>query len=342
MIKVVVAEDSAVQRDLLFHLLTRDPDLDVVAVARDGVEAIELVRLHRPDVVVMDVHMPRMGGYEATRAIMAELPLPIVMVSACGQPDEVRMSFDALQAGALALIAKPSGPDLPDHAPSADRLRTTVRLMANVDVVTRRRSVAPSAAVAPPASHRRRRIELVAIGASTGGPSVIAEILSGLPSELSVSVLIVQHMAPGFADGFVQWLGTKTSLAVSLASAGDPILPGRLYLAPDGRQMGVTRDRRIELRPGPPRGGFCPSVTDLFESVADIYGRAAMGVVLTGMGRDGADGLLRLRQAGGVTVAQDAASCVVFGMPREAIAIGAIDSVLRPDQIAAAIGSMAI
>jgi two-component system chemotaxis response regulator CheB len=213
--------------------------------------------------------------------------------------------------------------------------------MAEVKVVTRWRAAAPPVVGSALKPQPGRRVQLVAIGASTGGPRVIAEILAGLAPGLTASVLIVQHMAPGFSDGFAQWLGARTGLPAGLAQPDAPLVPGRLYLAPDELQMGVTRDGRIALRPAPARGGFCPSASELFESVAAAYGRSAMGIVLTGMGRDGADGLLQLRRAGGVTIAQDAESCVVFGMPKEAIALGAVDSVLRPDQIAAAIRSMA-
>jgi len=338
-IRVVVAEDSPTTREYLVHLLDADPALDVVGQARDGQEAVELVEALRPDAVVMDVEMPRMDGYEATRQIMERAPIPIVMVSAHSSQLEER-AFEALSAGALVLLNKPAGPGDPGYAATALQLVATVKLMAEVKVVRRWRKLdadpQPAASrIGPP-----RKMRAVAIGASAGGPPTVAEILSDLPAELSCPVLLVQHIAPGFAAGLVEWLGRATSLAVKLAEPDEPARPGTVYVAPDGVHMGIADGGQIRLTTEGELDGFRPSASHLLRSAAGSCGPAAIGVLLTGMGRDGAAGLLELRKAGGVTIAQDKESSVVFGMPMEAIRLGAAEHVLPPKKISEAIRSL--
>jgi len=341
MIRVLVADDSATVREYLAYVLGDDPALEVVGTARDGQEAVEQVERLKPDIVVMDVHMPRMNGFEATRQIMERTPTPIVIVSASISREEVALTFEALKAGALTVVDKPGGPDHPKHAESARRLVETVRLMAEVKVVRRwprRERLAPPPM---PSLTPERKIRLIAIGASTGGPQTVAEILGRLPGDLAVPILIVQHIAPGFTEGLAEWLGQGGSLAVKLAEAGESARPATVYVAPDGSQMGITRDGRIRLTSEAAGDGVCPSASYLFQSVADAYGRSAIGVLLTGMGRDGAAGLRRLREAGGTTIAQDEETSVIFGMPGEAIRLGAAEYVLSPRQIAAMLGTLA-
>jgi two-component system chemotaxis response regulator CheB len=345
MIRVLVVEDSAVTREYLVYLLHHDPALQVVGVARDGLEAVEQAERLKPDVILMDVYMPRMNGYEATRQIMARVPTPIVMVSASLLGDEVAMTFEALKAGALTVVQKPSGLDHPDQAESVRRLVQTVKLMAEVKVVRRWlrtrdwgsgvRDQGELAVPQPP-----QKIRLIAIGASTGGPQVIAEILARLPDDLAAPILVVQHIAPGFTQGLADWLGQGTRLAVKLAEVGEAVRNGTVYVAPEGSQMGITRDGRIRLTKDSGGDSFCPSASYSFQSVAEAYGRSAVGILLTGMGRDGAEGLRRLREAGAVTIVQDEESSVVFGMPGEAIRLGAAQYVLSPQQIPGAIRSL--
>lgn len=341
MIRVLIAEDSAVTREYLVYLLGEDPALQVVGTARDGVEAIEQAERLRPDLIVMDVHMPRVNGLEATRRIMERAPTPIVIVSASISRQEVAMTFEALDAGALTLLDKPGGPDHPNGVESARRLVETVKLMAEVKVVRRWPKREHRTPPAPPPTRPERAVRVVAIGASTGGPQVLAEILKHLPPGLGAPILIVQHIAPGFAPGLAEWLGQAGRLAVKLAEPAESFRSGTVYIAPDGVQMGTTRDGRIRLAREPAEDGFCPSVSYLFQSIAEVYGRSALGILLTGMGRDGAAGLRRLRDAGGVTVAQDQDTSIVFGMPGEAIRLGAAEYVLSPRQIAALIGALA-
>lgn len=332
MIRVLVAEDSAVTREFLVALLRGAPGFEVVGAARDGAEALEEAERLRPDVVVMDVHMPRMDGLEATRRIMASVPTPIVLVSATTL-DEAALGFDALKAGAVAVSGKPAGPGHPDHDASARAFLETVRLMSEVKVVRRWPPREPRVAAGVPAAPERK-VRLVALGASTGGPAALAQILGELPPDLEAPLVIVQHITPGFVSGLAEWLAKETRLRVKLAEPDEPVRSGAAYVAPDGVHMGIRPDGRIHLTPGPGGDGLCPSASYLFESVAEAYGRWAMGVLLTGMGRDGAAGLRRLRQAGGVTVAQDEATSVVFGMPAEAIRLEAAAYVLPPDGIA--------
>ncbi len=340
MIRVLVADDSATVREHLAYLLGEDPVIEVIGVARDGLEAVEQAQRLRPDVVVMDVHMPRMSGYEATRQIMECVPTPIVMVSASAIGDEATAAFEALKAGAVTVIDKPGGSDHPAQAENARRLVETVKLMAEVKVIRRWPRRERQAPPSLPLAGSGRKINLIAIGCSTGGPQVVADILARLPRDLAAPVLIVQHIAPGFTAGLAEWLAGGTELAVKLAEPGEAVRRGTVYLAPHGSQMGITKDGRIRLTRETADGGFCPSASYLFQSAAEAYGRSVIGILLTGMGRDGAAGLKRLREAGGVTIAQNEETSVIFGMPGEAIRLGAAKHVLSPSQIVGAIRAL--
>ncbi len=338
MIRVLVAEDSAVTRELLVALLRAAPGFEVVGAAQDGLEAVEQAGRLRPDVILMDIHMPRLDGLAATRRIMAQFPSPIVLVSAGFSRDDATLSFEAIRAGALTVLGKPAGPGHPDHARSTRELLETVRLMSEVKVVQRWPRREPPAAMLP---RPARTVRLVAIGASTGGPAVLAELLAELDGGSGPPILVVQHITPGFTAGLVEWLSGETHFRVKLAEPGESVRSGSVYVAPDARQMGVGPDGRIRLEPGVPADAFCPSASYLFESVAQSHGSSAMGVLLTGMGKDGVTGLQRLRSAGGVTVAQDEATSVVFGMPGEAVRVGAAQYVLPPRAIARMVRSLA-
>lgn len=345
-IRTLVVEDSAVTRELLVYLLDEDPDIEVVGSAPDGEVAVRLAETLRPDLIVMDVHLPRLSGSQAARQVMERFPTPIVMVTASSSLVESRSAFEALRAGALTLIDKPGSPDDPMHSETASRLLETVKLMAEVKVVRRwpkreRSTAAPAPSVksAPPLEPART-IGVVAIGASTGGPPVLAEILGGLPGDLGCPILVVQHIAADFALGFADWLGGNTRLAVKLAVPNEPARPGTVYVGADGSQLGIARTGLIQMTQEAKVDGFSPSASALFRSVAESYGRAAIGVLLTGMGRDGAAGLLELRRAGGLTIAQDEESSAVFGMPGEAVRLRAAQHVLPPAEISTMIRTL--
>ncbi len=338
MIRVLVVDDSPVARRLLDYILSTDPNMRVVGFACDGEEAVEQTRRVKPDVITMDIRMPRADGFEATRKIMEIRPTPVVIVSASWNSDDVRSTCRVMEAGAVAAVCKPPGLGHPDYERLADELIQTVRLMSEVKVVTRRR---------PKVGHRRqrppvvagsdgvpRRIEAAAIGVSTGGPPVLQTILSALPRDFPIPILVVQHIARGFLVGMLEWLDKATPLTLRVASDGEPVKAGCVYFAPDGAHMGVNGSRRIALVDEPPEHGVRPSVSFLFRSVADAFGPRAVGVLLTGMGKDGAQELKRLRDLGAVTVAQDEESSVVFGMPGEAVKLGAAAHVLPPSEIA--------
>lgn len=344
MIKVLIVEDSPVVREFLIYILSSDPEVEVAGTAHNGEEAVEAVERVKPDVVTMDIHMPKLDGFDATRKIMELNPRPIVIVSGSSTVEEVSMTFRALEAGALAIVPRPKGLGHPEHEETAKELVRTVKLMSEVKVVRRwpRPKAGGAVASAPQARTAKAPVEVrvVAIGASTGGPLVLQTILSGLRKDFPAPLLIVQHMAPGFAGGFVEWLAQSTNFPVHIAGQGELMLPGHTYVAPDGFQMGVRSEGRIVLDKDEAENGLRPSVSYLFRSVAEIYGAHAVGVLLTGMGRDGAEELKRLKERNAVTIVQDKESCVVSGMPGEAIKLEAETYVLTPENIAAALQSL--
>lgn len=330
-IRVLVVEDSPTLRELLVHILGSDPRLAVAGTAEDGEAGVEAARCLKPDVITMDFHMPRMGGVEAVRRIMETAPVPIVVVSGSASRHEVHATFRMLDAGALVMIAKPAATD--DEA--ARKLLETVRLMAEVKVVRRwPRRESPSVA-APSAAGVPAR--LVALGASTGGPQVLQAILATLPRDFPAPVVIVQHISPGFSEGFAEWLTQTSGIPVRLARHGALLAGGQAWLAPEGHHMLVTPEGRISLSPDPPLNGHRPSVSRLFASVAEAYGPGAVGVLLTGMGRDGAAELRLMRDRGALTIVQTPETAVVPGMPGEAIRLGAAVQVLAPEQIGGAL-----
>lgn len=339
-ISVLIADDSPVAREFLTHVLQEDPAIKVVGTVRHGQEALEWMARRKPDVVLMDIHMPVMNGLEATRRIMSTCPVPVIIVSATWDRENVARTFQAMEAGAVAAMEKPAGLKNPATPGLVAELVRTVKLMAGMPLV-RRWSIAspparPSVPIPPPATlpPETSAIRLVAVGASTGGPPALQAFLAALPPHWPVPLLIVQHISPGFLPGMAEWLEKTTGVAVRIPRQGDPLLPAHAYLAPDGCHMGVRRDATILLSTAPEENSLRPSVSFLFRSVAREFGRRVAAVLLTGMGRDGAEELLAIRQAGGITFAQDKESSVVHGMPGEAIALGAACHVKPPAEIA--------
>jgi two-component system, chemotaxis family, protein-glutamate methylesterase/glutaminase len=342
-VDVLVVDDSPSMRLMLNHVLGLDARIRVVATVNDGQAAIEYLEASnpRPDVVLMDIHMPRIDGFETTRHIMETNPLPIVICTATADPQELQIAFRSMEAGAVACVEKPLGYDDPRFDSAALNLQQTVRLMSEVKVVRRWPKPrlagvrAPVALASPPGRSGTPRI--VGIGASTGGPPILQSILSSLPRDFPAPLLIVQHIARGFLPGMVEWLNQTTGLHVHVAAHGAVATAGHVYIAPDDFHLGVNGAGRLLLTREAPDGGLRPAVSHLFRSLAEHIGCNAVGVLLTGMGRDGADDLKRLRDCGALTIAQDRETSVVHGMPGAAIEIAAATHVLPADRIAGAL-----
>lgn len=346
MIRVLVVEDSAVVRTFLLHILGSNPEIEIAGTAENGEDAVEAVARLKPDVITMDVHMPRLNGFDATRRIMETRPTPIVIVSGSPDVNETAKAFRALEAGALAVLPRPAGIGHAGQESGAADLVQTVKLMAEVKVVRRWARPKPEDVVPADSLPPERRVPgagvaVVAVGASTGGPAALQCILSALPKSLPVPILVVQHIAPGFTEGFVEWLGHTSNLPVHVPAQGHYILPGHVYVAPEGLHMEVAMGGQIRLTQKEFENGLRPSVSYLFRSVARVYGGCAVGILLTGMGKDGAEELKQMRKWGAITIAQDRESSVVYGMPGEAMRLGAARYVLCPDQISAMLESLA-
>jgi two-component system, chemotaxis family, protein-glutamate methylesterase/glutaminase len=325
-IRILVADDSLTMRNALMALLAQEQDLRVIGEARDGVEAVEKARALRPDVITMDVNMPRLDGLGATAAIMAESPARVLMVCAVSEDRQLDLSFRAMAAGALEVISKP-GPAQDELHKFGRRVAEAVRLMAEVPVVRRIRG-----GHGPSLRAGSGGVGAIGLVASTGGPPALSVVLRGLPADLSAPVLIAQHIAAGFTAGLTRWLSEVAVLKVHVAREGDAAQPGHVYLAPDGCDLELDEAGRV--RTPKSSGLHCPSGNRLLHSLADALGPRAVGVVMTGMGDDGAQGLLEIRRAGGAAFAQDEASSVVFGMPGAARACSAAETMLPLEDIA--------
>jgi two-component system chemotaxis response regulator CheB len=343
-IRVLVAEDSLTVRRRLVEVLSDDPELRVVGEAADGRQAIELCQRLRPDVVTLDMMMPVMTGVAAAEYIMAYCPTPILVVSASTNRGELFRTYDALAAGAIDVLDKPRG-DEPDGTWEA-RLRGTVKLVSRIKVITHPKAklIAASAASAASAAAyaagaRPAAARLVAIGGSTGCPAAIVEILRTLPRDFPSPILLVIHINEPFGAAFAEWLDGQSALRVRYPRDGEPLgegLRGTVLMAPPGKHL-VLRAGALRVVAGPERHSCRPSVDVLFESLAAEAGRDTVACLLTGMGRDGAEGMAAILRAGGSTIAQDEATSAVFGMPREAILLGAAEQVLPLSQIGPAI-----
>ncbi len=331
-IRVLLADDSDLFRELLAKVITAEPGFEVVATAADGDAAAALARERRPDVVTMDLNMPDADGFSGIARIMAETPTPILVLTVSR---EETVGFRALSLGALDILEKPS-PDS-DLDQYGALLRSRLRLLAGVKVIRHPRGLRRRVPAGPRPSARS---DVVVIGASLGGPRALAALLRQLPETFRAPVLVVQHIADGFTEGLAGWLDQESVLRVREARDGELLRPGEVLLAPSGRHLVVTQGV-ARLSNAAPVDTFKPSVTPLFVSAAEAYGERVCAVVLTGMGRDGAEGVRRVKKAGGFVIAQDEGTSAVFGMPRAAIETGAVDRVLPLEEIARSLGELA-
>jgi two-component system chemotaxis response regulator CheB len=335
-IRVLVVDDSPTVRALIAAVLGSDPDITVVGEAVDGEQAVAMAEKLTPDLITMDLHMPVMDGLAATRAIMMSHPTPIVVMTGSANAADVALGFEVLRAGALAITDKPSaGTDTLEVQWA--RMIETVKALADVHVVRHRpRSSTPASPSAAQPIPRRVRASAIGVGASAGGPTAVRDFLASIPAAVATPVLVVQHIAAEFAAGFAAWLDTELGAArrVVVATQGARPLERTVYVAPAGRHLGLAPGGgAIQLSDAPPMGGFRPSVTYLFESLARELGAAAIGVILSGMGSDGVAGLRALRDAGGLVIAQDRESSLVYGMPGAVTLAGIAETSLEPSAI---------
>lgn len=351
MIRILIAEDSHVMARILRSLFDAEPDLEVIGVARDGQEAVEMAARLKPDIITMDVIMPKMDGVEATRQIMERTPTPIVVISSHVNDKEMQITFRSLAAGALNVLGKPT--DV--NAPRFDSLKrlyvSTIRDMASIKVARRvsdkreMRELRPRKPDATVAARREipvgkeepdRKYRIVLIGSSTGGPQALKHILGAMPANYPAPVLIAQHITRGFGQGMVDWLNRSTPMTVKTAEDGETCKAGVVYFAPDGRDVGISGTGdvyRIQISEERPPEKLTPSVDYLFESAARADCRGVVCGLLTGMGRDGAKGMLAVREQHGHTFAQAEESCIVFGMPDAALKANATDRALMLEVI---------
>lgn len=345
MLRVLVVDDSPTARKYLQALFLRDNTVDIVGMASDGEEAVKMAGDLRPDVVVMDVYMPKVDGFVATRRIMESSPMPVVLCSAAWGPKEVDKTMQAMQAGAVTIVAKPNAARRGSSMQEEEkRFLQTVKSMAEVQVVRHFPRQDPAVGrvasqIVPPCPASTIRRDIVAIGSSTGGPPVLQAVLSRLPHTFSIPIVIVQHISDGFLPGFVAWLQENVEIGVEIAAQGQIVRPGQVYFAPNNVQVGISSEGRIIFdETALSEEGLRPAISYLFRSVAKAYGPGAVGILLTGMGRDGAVQLKEMLERGALTIAQDRESSAVYGMPREAKLLGAARYVMSP----AAIGDLLV
>ncbi|TGE32167.1 chemotaxis-specific protein-glutamate methyltransferase CheB [Desulfosporosinus sp. Sb-LF] len=336
MIKVLIVDDSEVHRNYLTYILSSDSEIQVIGQAANGKEALDFLKSHQLDVITMDIYMPEMDGFEVTRRIMENKPVPIVIISAVWDPREVEKTFKAMEVGAVSLLEKPAGIGSPNYEKNAAELIAMVKqaAVAKVARIRPRRVPESTPVVIPPTKKKRREIEVVVLGASTGGPAAIQQFLTGLPKDFPLPILIVQHISSGFTRGFVDWLNESSPLHVYVATQGERIQGGRVYVAPEEFQMGVNDSGIIKLREDPPQHFVRPAASYLFLSALKAFANGTAGILLTGMGIDGAVELKLIKDAGGITFAQDHDSSIIHGMPGEAIRLGGADYVMPPRDIA--------
>ncbi len=336
-IRVLIVDDSPMIGNIFTAMLEDTPGFEVLGQAKNGVEAVRMTMRLKPDVITMDIRMPQMDGLEATRRIMSVQPTPIVIVSSSVYASDYGNAFNAIEAGALTVIEKPKGLGENDFEAVRAQLITAVRAMSDVKVVSRPSTLPRGAGIglrtAVLHDHFARSVQVVAIAASTGGPPVLMQIFSALPKDFCIPIVVVQHILPQFAQGLVEWLNTRSALPVTLATHGEHYTPGRVHLCPGDVHMAISRGGIIQLERTEPIHGQRPSASRLFDSVATTAGAKSVGIILTGMGDDGVDGLEMLNKAGGHVIAQDEASCAIFGMPMMAIKRRVADEVLSPEEM---------
>lgn len=335
MIKVLVVDDSPTIRELMTYILNSDKDIQVIGVASSGENAIKFINRNKPDIITMDINMPGMDGFEAMERIMATNPVPIVVITGLFNSQDIDKTFRAMEAGAVSVIEKPVGLTHKDFHKVSENIVNIIKLMSEIKVVKRKVKYKKikEKRLNSPSKREGPQIKIAAIGVSTGGPPVLQTIFSKLPPNIKIPILVVQHITPGFINGLVNWLSGFTKYPIHIASQGEKALPGHIYFAPDGFHMEIKADGHIFLNGADKENGLRPAVSCLFRSISNCYGKNSLAILLTGMGKDGAKELKILKDKGAITVAQDKETCVVYGMPGEAVNLDAATYVLSPEKI---------
>jgi two-component system chemotaxis response regulator CheB len=336
-VTVLLVDDSLIALTILSRILSTAPDIQVVGQARSGREALELIPRLQPAVICTDLNMPDIDGLQLTKEVMERFPRPILVVSAAVQPEHAQNVFRLLEAGAIDVLPKPRGGLAADEQGVAQELIRKIKIISGVVALTRRPKMVSSRTPlhnSPSPSPSPARPHIVTIGASTGGPQALQTILAQLPASFPAPVLCVQHISEGFLRGLVNWLATSCAMPVKIAQPGEQPLPGAVYFPQEGTHLEIDKGGRLVCSQKAPVDGHRPSVTATFRSVAQYCAEAAIGVLLTGMGSDGAQGMQEIFRAGGITIAQNEESSVIFGMPKQAIALGAVKYVLPVNNIA--------
>ncbi|HOK01014.1 MAG TPA: chemotaxis-specific protein-glutamate methyltransferase CheB [Spirochaetota bacterium] len=334
MIKVLIVDDSKVDAEMLSYILSSDSNITVVGIVESGLEAVKIIKEKSPDVVTMDINFPGFDGLTITREIMQSKAIPIVVISSAYKKNNTSLAFKAIESGALAILEKPVSLLHPDFERQKKEIIKTVKLMSEIKVVTRKAKESQSLFQNGNISLEKKSLQIIAVGASTGGPVAVLELLKNFKRVDFPPILVVQHITSGFSKGFADWLRDSTSLDVRIAINGERLQNSVVYVAPDDLHLGVTKNGIIVLDDGPEIHHVRPSVSYLFNSVALNYGEKSVGILLTGMGTDGAKELKLMRECGAVTFAQDEESSVVYGMPGEAARIGAAQYIMPVDKIA--------
>lgn len=329
-IHILLVEDSPLEASVIRRALEQEPDLEVVAVAGNGAEALQLIPLLRPDVICTDYHMPVMDGLEFTRQVMEKFPCPILVLSISAQPNQTAKIVEMIEAGAIDVMPKPLAIQGGIVCLDQRKLVERIRILKGVKCIHRRAN--GQEATNKPASHSA--VQVIGIGSSTGGPQALHQILPQLPANLSAPIVCVQHMSSGFMMSMIEWLAQTCRLRLQMAEAGQMPVAGRVYFAPEEHHLVIDAQRRFQLVERGEDCIYCPSIDLMLGSLANAYGSSAIGVLLSGMGNDGVQGLGDIRAKGGKTLVQDRETSLIFGMPGAAIAAGVADNVLPLDLIA--------
>ncbi len=335
-IRVLVVDDSLSAREMLIAILETDPEIKVIGIAKNGKEAIELTASLKPDLITMDVLMPIMDGLEAVKEIMAYTPTPIIVVTAL-LSKEVDVAFNALSLGVLDVCKKPTINDMTEGSTVRKELLKKIKVLSKVKVIThlagRYKKIKTQPVISPPVIANPSRFRIIAIASSTGGPRCLLKIFTGLPEDFPLPIVVVQHITDGFTDGLVAWLDKECKISVVVGKEGELLKPGKVFIAPSQYHMIVGDKKTIRLNDAPPVNVHRPSANMLLSSVANVYGHSSIGVILTGMGEDGALGIKAIKEIGGITFAQEESSCAIFGMPKTAINMNVVDKVLSLEAI---------